>query len=76
MDMREELLLLKGPACQKCGKTFHPSELEMDHIIARKKFKAPTEADKLITQQLLCTECHRAKTKTDLKVLVRRESAM
>ena len=47
------------------------SRLEMDHTIARKKFKAPTEADKLITQQLLCTECHRAKTKTDLKVLSR-----
>ena len=35
------------------------------------KFKAPTEADHLENLQVLCTKCHRAKTKTDLKVLSR-----
>ena len=71
MDLREELLLLKGPTCNQCGKTFHPSELEMDHIKARARFKDSTDADKLENTQLLCTDCHRAKTKTDLKVLSR-----
>jgi RNA-directed DNA polymerase len=71
MDLREELLYLKGPRCQKCGNTFHPSELQMDHIVARARFKKPTEAERLENQQLLCTDCHRAKTKADLKVLSR-----
>jgi 5-methylcytosine-specific restriction endonuclease McrA len=59
MDLREELLLLKGPVCAKCRKTFHPSELETDHIIARKRFKDPTDADELENTQLLCTVCFR-----------------
>jgi RNA-directed DNA polymerase len=71
MDLREELLILKGPTCNKCRDTFHPGELQMDHIIVRGKFKDPRDADKLENQQLLCTKCHRAKTKTDLKVLRR-----
>ena len=73
MDLREELLILKGPTCNKCRETFHPSELQMDHIIVRAKFKDPKDADKLENQQLLCTKCHRAKTKIDLKVLLCRE---
>jgi len=71
MDRREELLLLKGPTCAECGKTFHPSELQMDHIIVRARFKDPKKADRLENQQLLCTNCHRAKTKLDWKVLSR-----
>ena len=68
MDLREELLLRDAPTCAKCGNTFHPSELQMDHITMRARFKDPTDADKLENLQLLCTECHRAKTKTDLRV--------
>jgi group II intron reverse transcriptase/maturase len=81
-DLREEMILLKGticaiqgPACISQGKPLHPSEVEMDHIIPRKRFKDPTEADRMDNLQPTCTPCHRAKTKADLKVLVRRESA-
>ena len=43
----------------------------MDHIIPRIKFKNPMEADRMSNLQPVCTSCHRAKTKTDLKVLTR-----
>jgi 5-methylcytosine-specific restriction endonuclease McrA len=68
MDKREEVLLRDGPICAICKRTFHPSELEIDHNIARKWFKNPADADRLENLQVLCTECHRAKTKSDLKV--------
>ena len=35
------------------------------------KAKNPMDADRLANLQVLCTECHRAKTKSDLKVLSR-----
>ena len=71
MDLREEVILHDGPTCANCRKTFHPSEVQVDHIKLRARFKDPTDADRLENQQVLCTECHRAKTKTDLKVLSR-----
>ena len=67
--MKVHFVLIKTQQSSK--KTFHPSELQMDHIILRARFKDPTDADKLENQQLLCTACHRAKTKIDLKVLSR-----
>ena len=77
-DLREEVILLKGticaiqgPDCLSQGKPLHPSEVEVDHIIPRRKFKDPTEADRMGNLQPICTPCHRAKTKTDLKVLSR-----
>jgi RNA-directed DNA polymerase len=77
-DLREEVILLKGtmcaiqgPDCISQGKPLHPSEVEIDHIILRAKFKNPTEADRMGNLQPICTPCHRAKTKTDLKVLSR-----
>jgi 5-methylcytosine-specific restriction endonuclease McrA len=70
-DLREEAILLKGTTCNLCGTTLHPSEVEVDHITLRAKFKDPTEADSMANLQILCTPCHRAKTKTDLKVLSR-----
>jgi HNH endonuclease len=70
-DLREEVILLKGTTCYVCGITLHPSEVEIDHVIPRKRFKDPTEADRMKHLQPLCTSCHRAKTKTDLKVLSR-----
>jgi RNA-directed DNA polymerase len=77
-DLREEMILLKGticaiqgPDCISQGKPLHPSEVEMDHIKLRAKFKDPTEADRMGNLQPVCTPCHRAKTKTDLKVLSR-----
>jgi RNA-directed DNA polymerase len=76
MDQREELLLSRGPICEVCKKEFNPFELQMDHIKLRTQFKDPKEADRMGNLQLLCTPCHRAKTKTDLKVLVRRESGL
>jgi RNA-directed DNA polymerase len=68
MDLREEILLRDGPICATGGNTFHPSEVQIDHKVLRKWFKNPKEADRLENVQVLCTECHRAKTKADLKV--------
>ena len=71
MDIRDEVLLRDGPTCRACGQTFHVSEVQVDHKIPRTRFKNPTDADRLANLQVLCTECHRAKTKSDLKVLSR-----
>jgi len=71
MDLREEILLRDGPMCARCKDTFHPYEVQVDHIIRRAKFKNPTDADRLENLQVLCTHCHRAKTKIDRKVLSR-----
>ena len=70
-DLREEVILLKGTTCYICGTVLHPSEVEIDHDTPRKRFKDQTEADRMKHLQPLCTSCHRAKTKTDLKVLSR-----
>jgi RNA-directed DNA polymerase len=70
-DLREEVILLKGTTCYMCGTVLHPSEVEIDHDTPRKRFKDTTEADRMKHLQPLCTSCHRAKTKTDLKVLSR-----
>jgi RNA-directed DNA polymerase len=77
-DLREEMILLKGticaiqgPGCTSQGEPLHPSEVEMDHIIPRNRFKYPKEANSMDNLQPVCTPCHRAKTKTDLKVLSR-----
>ena len=71
MDLREEVILLKGTTCYICGRDMHPSEVEIDHDTPRARFKDKTEADRMKHLQPLCTSCHRAKTKTDLKVLSR-----
>ena len=71
MDIRDEILLRDGPTCSACGQTFHVSEVQVDHKRPRTRFKNPTDADRLANLQVLCTECHRAKTKSDLKVLSR-----
>jgi group II intron reverse transcriptase/maturase len=71
MDLREEVILLKGTTCYLCGMEMHPSEVEIDHDTPRKRFKDNTEADRMKHLQPLCTSCHRAKTKDDLKVLSR-----
>jgi len=77
-DLREEVTALKGTICaiqgSEClsqGKPLHPSEVEVDHIISRWKFKDQKKADRMDNLQVVCTPCHRAKTKTDLKVLSR-----
>src|SRR6266849_8601916 len=70
-DLREEVILLKGTTCYVCGTQLHPSEVEVDHVIPRARFKDTTEADRMKHLQPICTSCHRAKTKTDLKVLSR-----
>ena len=78
-DLREEVILLKGTVCalnmpdicESKGKPLHPSEVEVDHIIPRARFKDLTKADSMDNLQPVCTPCHRAKTKSDLKVLSR-----
>jgi 5-methylcytosine-specific restriction endonuclease McrA len=69
-DLREEAILLKGTTCYICGTELHPSEVEVDHITPRARFKDPTEAESMDNLQILCTPCHRAKTKTDLTRII------
>ena len=79
MDLREEVIELKGtvcvlnlPAiCESNGKPLHPSEVEIHHEPTRKRFKVKTEADRMKHLHPVCTSCHRAKTKADRKVLSR-----
>jgi 5-methylcytosine-specific restriction endonuclease McrA len=71
MDLREEMILAKGTTCYICGSILHSSEVEVDHVRPRTRFKDPMEADRMKHLQPICTSCHRAKTKTDLKVLRR-----
>jgi Group II intron, maturase-specific domain/HNH endonuclease len=77
-DIRKEVIAAKGticaingPDCESKGTPLHPSEVEVDHIILRARFKNPKDADHMKNLQVLCTKCHRAKTKNDLKVLSR-----
>lgn len=70
-DLREEAILLKGTTCNMCGTALHPFEVEVDHIKPHAMFKDVEEGDRMGNLQILCTPCHRAKTKTDLKVLSR-----
>ena len=70
-ELREEVLLRDGPICARCKKEFHPYEVQVDHIKLRARFKNPEDADRMDNMQVLCTDCHRAKTKIDLKVLSR-----
>ena len=69
-DLREEVLLRDGPLCARCKKEFNPWEVQVDHIKPM-QVQRPGDADRLENLQVLCTEHHRAKTKTDLKVLSR-----
>jgi len=79
MDLREEVISLKGTVCalntpgicESNGEPLHPSEIEIDHIQPRARFKIKTEADRMKHLQPVCTSCHRAKTQTDRKVLSR-----
>ena len=78
MDWREEVIARKGticaingPDCESRGVPLHPSEVEVDHIKLRIRFKYPKDADRIENGQVLCTNCHRAKTKNDLEVLSR-----
>jgi 5-methylcytosine-specific restriction endonuclease McrA len=70
-DLRDEVILRDGPICAWCKKEFHPFEVQVDHIKPRARFKDPEDADRMENMQVLCTTHHRAKTKTDLKVLSR-----
>jgi group II intron reverse transcriptase/maturase len=70
-ELREEVLLRDGPTCARCKKQCNPWEVQVDHIKPYAQFKRPEDADRLENQQVLCTECHRAKTKTDRRVLSR-----
>jgi 5-methylcytosine-specific restriction endonuclease McrA len=66
-DIREEVMTLKGTTCYVCGTTLHESEVEINHTTPHRRFKDTTEADRMKHLQPICTSCHRAKTKVDLK---------
>jgi predicted HNH restriction endonuclease len=80
MDLRAEVILLKGTICwlnlpdicESKGQPLHPSEVEIHHATQpRATFKDQKEADRMKHLQPVCTSCHRAKTKTELEVLSR-----
>src|SRR5262249_39488482 len=68
VDLREAVMLAKGPTYHICGTKLHGSEVEIDHITPRKRFQDSPEADRMKHLQPVWTSCHRAKTKTDRKV--------
>jgi 5-methylcytosine-specific restriction endonuclease McrA len=71
-DIREAVIERDGLRCKGCGKQLeHYFEAQVDHIKSRAATKRQTEADRLGNQQVLCTDCHRAKTKSDRQVLSR-----
>jgi hypothetical protein len=70
-DIREEVISLKGTTCYVCGTRLHVSEVEIDHITPRTRFKNKAEADRTKNLHPICTTCHRAKTEIDRKVLSR-----
>jgi hypothetical protein len=77
-DIREEVIRIKGtvcaiqgPECISQGKPLHHSEVEIDHITPRWKLKDSKEVNRMENLQPVCTPCHRAKTKSDRKVLSR-----
>ncbi len=67
---RHKFMLHASKICEVCGKepvdTVWKVDLEMDHIIAIVLGGHPWHHDNL---QMLCTECHKAKTKSDLGIL-------
>jgi group II intron reverse transcriptase/maturase len=71
-DIREAVIERDGLTCKGCGTELgHYFEAQVDHITARAAFKRLTEAERLKNHQVLCTDCHRAKTKSDRQVLSR-----
>jgi 5-methylcytosine-specific restriction endonuclease McrA len=71
-DIREAVIERDGLTCKGCGKELERYfEAQVDHIKIRAATKRQTDADRLGNQQVLCTDCHRAKTKSDRQVLSR-----
>ena len=70
-DMRSEVLERKGTVCAVCGKEYLEFEVQIDHIKPYASFKRGEEANRMGNLQVLCTSCHRAKTKKDRRVLSR-----
>jgi 5-methylcytosine-specific restriction endonuclease McrA len=70
-DIREAVIERDGLTCKECGKHLSYYEAQVDHISPRAAFKRLTEADRLKNHQVLCTDHHRAKTKSDRQVLSR-----
>ena len=66
IDLREEVIALKGTICaykarlRSKGRSLHPSEVEIDHVTPRKRFKDTTEADRMKHLQPICTSCHKS----------------
>jgi 5-methylcytosine-specific restriction protein A len=60
--IRERIILRDGAACRKCGKMV--GRLEVDHIVP---LHLGGIEDSDANRQLLCTDCHRAKTELEGK---------
>lgn len=61
MQTRERIQVEQGSRCQKCGRLWMPELDQVDHSIPREQ--GGTDADENL--QLLCDDCHEAKTKTE-----------
>jgi len=71
-DIREAVIERDGLNCRICARPMASAyEAQIDHIKPRAAFKRQSDADRLGNQQVLCTTCHRAKTKSDRQVLSR-----
>ncbi len=71
---RSIVLLAKAHPCNICGKTYNPWQMEFDHIDNKEKdigsLMNGCSKDRLVIEmakcQLLCSLCHRRKTKQEL----------
>ena len=77
MDVREETIARKGticaingPDCESKGLPLPHGEAILDHIILRARFKNPKDADRPGNVQIVCTNCHRAKTKCSVSQIL------
>ena len=70
-DWRDLVLERDGTACALCGRTFSPWELELDHRKPVARFQRVKDAEYPENLQMLCTSCHRNKTRQDRQVLSR-----
>ena len=67
-DMRDLILERDEHVCTQCGRSLHAYEIEVDHIKPRSGYKHPSGAEYPENYGILCTDCHRAKTKAERQV--------
>ena len=64
-DMRDLVLERDEHVCTQCGRSLQVYEIEVDHIKPRSGYKHPAGAEHPENYGILCTDCHRVKTKRE-----------